>query len=232
MNRAMIDHERLTRWYDFQAPIYHYWRDDYDGSLIAAVSGLLSDNHEGSPKKALDVGCGSGLLAIGLGQKHPDWEITGVDPSAGLLKIARREAGKRGLTKVVFAEGVVARLAYQGAEFDLVVAAGLFPNINDHLGALVEIKRVLKPDGTLAIIEFDRTNLGAPGRVFFNVMIMGYRLFSWAFRCFRFADDWNIEKSTIDTEAFLATLSQAGFRIHARHHAGDHVIFVLGNVES
>ncbi|MEI7437631.1 MAG: methyltransferase domain-containing protein [bacterium] len=223
----MIDSKRLTRWYDFQAPVYHFWRDNYESSLVAVVAKLLTDNE--SPKEVLDVGCGSGLLAVGLGIKHPNWRITGVDPSIGMLTIARKAAIKRGLGNLVFTEGIVARLEFPDARFDVIVASGLFPNINDHAGALAEMKRVLKPGGTMAVIEFDRTSMGTLSRAFFNCMIIGYRMISGVFRRFRFAVDWDIEKSTIDRSVFLDTLTNSGFAVSALRSAGDHMVFVLRN---
>ena len=221
----MIDSKRLTNWYNFQAPIYHFWRDDYQTPLISDILELVAANAE--PKEVLDVGCGSGLLAIGLALQHSNWKIYGVDPAVGLLKIAHREGNKRSLSNTLtFSEGTVSALEFPDNRFDVVMAAGMFPNINDHASALQEIKRVLKPDGTLAIVEFDRTKMSQADRLFFKVMIFGYQVITTLFPRFRFAGRWNIETSTIDQEPFLVTAREIGLTVASVKSSGNQMIIL------
>jgi ubiquinone/menaquinone biosynthesis C-methylase UbiE len=60
----MIDSTRLINWYNFQAPFYHMWRDNYRSLLVRRVAAMLTDNQQ--PKIVLDAACGSGLFTIGL----------------------------------------------------------------------------------------------------------------------------------------------------------------------
>ena len=45
-------------------------------------------------KRVLDIGTGSGRLAIELAKARPDWQITGIDISEDMLKIARQNAAQ------------------------------------------------------------------------------------------------------------------------------------------
>lgn len=221
----MIDSKRLTAWYDFQAPAYHFWRDNYDGPLVQRVSQLLSDSDGHAPLRVLDVGCGSGLFTLGLAKRHPTWALEGLDPSTGLLKIANKQAQKRNLSNVRFLAGDAMALPHGDGEFDVAVSAGMFPNINDHAAALAQIHRVLKPGGQLIVVEFDRTTMTRTTRLFFKGMIAAYKIISLVFRRFRFADRWNVESSTIDGQRFSHNLDQAGFEPSALLREHSHMIF-------
>ncbi len=221
----MIDSKRLTAWYDFQAPAYHLWRDDYDSPLVERVSTLLAERSVDSTRSAMDAGCGSGMFAIGLAKRLRGWVFHGVDASTGLLGIARKQAAKRNLANVTFTEGDVTALTQADASFDCVIAAGLFPNLNDHAAALRELVRVLKPDGQIVIIEFDRTAMSTGTRLFFRGMIAAYKAVSMVFRRFRFADKWNVETSTIDRQRFTTDLINAGLEPINVLQEHNHLIF-------
>ncbi len=221
----MIDAKKLSAWYDFQAPLYHLWRDDYAHPLVGLVADLLARDQ---PQRILDVGCGSGQFSLGIALSRRDASIEGVDRSLGLLKIARRQAEKRSLDNVRFHQGDALSLEYGEIAFMSVVAAGLFPNLGEPHRGLLEMFRVLKPGGQLVVVEFDRSSMRAGTRLFFHVMIGGYRLFSRLFPRFRFADEWNIELSTIDETQFENDLRAAGFDVKKKIRAHDHLIFECG----
>ena len=90
----MIDSAKLSRWYDFQAPFYRLWRDDYDGRLVCAVEELCGPAKEGL--RLLDAGSGTGCFSIGVGSRRPGWTIEALDASPGMLRVGRAQAARGG----------------------------------------------------------------------------------------------------------------------------------------
>jgi ubiquinone/menaquinone biosynthesis C-methylase UbiE len=221
----VIDSDKLRNWYDFQAPLYHLWRDDYDGPLVRAAVGALGPG--GPPSRILDAGCGTGLFSIGLARCFDASRIEGLDVSAGMIRVAGRQARRLGLRNAVFRQGDVTDPPYPDGSFDAVVAAGLLPNLNDWSAALAQFHRVLQPEGQLLVIEFDRSSLGVGGRAFFRSMILGYKVTSSVFRRFRFADRWNIRVSTVERATLERHLREAGFRQHGFDRRHGHLIYLL-----
>ena len=76
----------------------------------------LATNH--SPFAVLDVGTGSGCIAIALKKKHPEWEVTGIDISAEAIEVAKENA-TRNEVNVDFR---VADIFDFNGDFDVVVS--------------------------------------------------------------------------------------------------------------
>ena len=106
----MIDHDKLRNWYDFQAPFYRLWRNDYDSPLLDRVETILEGL--GDDLTVLDAGCGTGLVSIGLGRRRPRWSLLrlllarerpggpgGRARSTGRSGPGRRAAGRSGGVK-------------------------------------------------------------------------------------------------------------------------------------
>ncbi len=225
----MINEERLTRWYDFQAPFYHFWRDSYDSDVIAVIAEAVFA--DGSARRVLDVGCGSGWVTVGLAVRQPGSDFIGIDPSLGLLRIGRDESVKRGLSNLRFQEGSVYALPFEDNAFDVLTVGGLFPNINDPVQAIAEMARVLRPGGTLVIVEYDRSAMTDFSRLFYKTMVFGYHMISLVIRRFRFATQWNLEQGTVDRGDLIKRLSDGGFRVNAEHAADHQMIIILESIQ-
>jgi demethylmenaquinone methyltransferase/2-methoxy-6-polyprenyl-1,4-benzoquinol methylase len=107
-----------------------------------------------SPKRVLDLGCGTGDLTIAIARLAGEVEIVGLDYSQPMLEIARRKA--KGL-KVAFVNGDAANLAFPDNYFDCVGISFAFRNLTYRnpltQRALSEVLRVLKPGGRFVIVE-------------------------------------------------------------------------------
>jgi len=101
----------------------------------------------------LEVGIGTGA---NLGLYPSNIELTGIEPSSGMLERARLKAERLGLSVDLRQEGVE-RLDLPSDRFDTVVSTLVFCAVRDPLAGLTEVRRVLKPGGTLVMLEHTRS---------------------------------------------------------------------------
>lgn len=98
----------------------------------------------------LEIGIGSGLNLPHYGRAVP--EVTGIDPSAALLRRAREAAHHLELP-LRLVRGLAETLPFRSGAFDTVVTTWTFCTISDPNLAAAEIKRVLRRDGALLFVE-------------------------------------------------------------------------------
>jgi arsenite methyltransferase len=108
-------------------------------------------------ERLLDLGCGPGLLAVELAEEvGPDGHVTALDPSEPMLAIVREEVAARDLEqRVTVRVGDAHELPFEAGTFDGVVAVQVLEHLDDVLGALAEIRRVLRDEGRLVVIDTD-----------------------------------------------------------------------------
>jgi ubiquinone/menaquinone biosynthesis C-methylase UbiE len=111
--------------------------------------------------KVLDVGTGTGLLAIGLAKRIPGVEVIGLDLSDVVLELARDNVQKSGeLLRVSFEKGDAEDMPFEDGAFDLVISSNTLHLIKSPIKMFNEIHRVLKPKGRFFISDFRRSWLG------------------------------------------------------------------------
>ncbi|HVF29172.1 MAG TPA: bifunctional demethylmenaquinone methyltransferase/2-methoxy-6-polyprenyl-1,4-benzoquinol methylase UbiE [Pyrinomonadaceae bacterium] len=119
----------------------------------------------GEGSRALDVACGTGDLTLALGEAGQG-RIVGVDFCRPMLEIAARKPATNGQT-IPFIEGDALRLPFADSSFDVVTIAFGLRNLAGVENGLRELRRVLKPGGRIAVLEFSQPVL--PGfRALFN----------------------------------------------------------------
>jgi demethylmenaquinone methyltransferase / 2-methoxy-6-polyprenyl-1,4-benzoquinol methylase len=98
--------------------------------------------------RVADVATGTGPVAVAartiVGNKGV---VVGVDPSAGMLRVARQKAGGS------FVQAVGEALALRGGTFDMLTMGYALRHVSDLRKAFTEYRRVLKPGGQLVIME-------------------------------------------------------------------------------
>lgn len=105
-------------------------------------------------RRVLDLACGTGDLALEIRRAAaPDCEVIGADFSGPMLRHAHRK-DRDGSINWVEADGL--RLPFQDAQFDLLTIAFGIRNMESMQQGLSEMLRVLRPGGTLAILEFSQ----------------------------------------------------------------------------
>lgn len=126
--------------------IDQYWR-------TRAVR-LLRDEQ---PTRVLDVATGTADLAIKVQETLQPRETIGVDLSEAMLEQGREKVEQRGLSnRISLRRADVASLPFEEAAFDAALVAFGVRNFEDLDAGLTETRRVLRPGGSLVVLEFSR----------------------------------------------------------------------------
>jgi ubiquinone/menaquinone biosynthesis C-methylase UbiE len=106
--------------------------------------------------RALDVGCGTGTLAVLIKQLYPAVEVVGLDPDPKALARAMRKAAKARVS-VGFDQGFSDQLPYPPESFDRVFSSFMFHHlpVDVREKTLREVRRVLAPGGSLHFVDFE-----------------------------------------------------------------------------
>lgn len=144
----------VRRDYDRRARAYESrWR-----WYLEATVGRTLDRIDPRPDvRILDVGAGTGFLLNRLAREHPPGLLAGVDLSGGMLGVARRRLPPG----VILVQADAAALPFPYGTFGEVVSSSAFHFWRRPLEGLREIRRVLKPGGTLTLTDWSRDFLGS-----------------------------------------------------------------------
>lgn len=103
-------------------------------------------------ERILDVGAGTGTLALAVADAHPAARVVGVDPSSGYVDYANTRAEGRA---VRFFAGDARQLAFDDGAFDRTLSLLVFNFIPDAARALAEMTRVTRTGGVVAAAVWD-----------------------------------------------------------------------------
>ncbi|HEX4959308.1 MAG TPA: class I SAM-dependent methyltransferase [Thermoanaerobaculia bacterium] len=150
----------------------------------AAWMGFLASAVGEAPKSVLDVGTGTGFLALLLAELGH--RVKGLDLSPGMVEQARHNGAERGL-QAEFAVGDAEILPEPDAAYDVVVNRNVLWTLPRPESALADWKRVLKPGGLLVVIDGDWFDNPFPYRV---KRFLGHLLVAVT----RFENLWAVER--------------------------------------
>ena len=102
-------------------------------------------------QRVLDVACGPGFLTRQFASVAG--EVVGIDVTNKFLTMAAAAAKKDGLSNLSFQQGDVNELPFEAASFDIVCCRAAFHHFPQPERVLSEMSRVLKPGGTIAIVD-------------------------------------------------------------------------------
>ncbi|HZS55486.1 MAG TPA: class I SAM-dependent methyltransferase [Bryobacteraceae bacterium] len=115
-------------------------------------------------QRVLDIGCGTGTLAILVKKLHPDVEVTGLDPDPKALARSKEKA-RRARVSIRFDQGFSEELPYPDGSFDRVLSSLMLHHLKStgKEQTLREVRRVLAPGGSLHLLDFEQPEKSAQG---------------------------------------------------------------------
>jgi len=116
---------------------------------------LHADTFYPSGSVVLEVGCGIGAQTVTLARRSPDATIVAMDISEEFLVAAQERIRSAGFRNVVFQQADVYSMTFAPDAFDHVFACFVLEHLSRPREALVHLCRVLKPGGTITVIEGD-----------------------------------------------------------------------------
>ena len=135
---------------------------------------MLLDQAELQPgQRVLDLGCGTGTLALMAAEREPGLEVIGLDADPEILIRARDKAAAAG-AEIRFDQGFSTSLPYEDESFDRVCSTLFFHHLKpaDKRRTAAEVARVLRPGGQLHVADF-----GPPGDPLMQAAFLTVRLF-------------------------------------------------------
>ena len=146
---------------------HHHHGDDFDWEALAdslvldaaitmpIVDDVVASSVPADVTRVIDVGCGPGAVAVHLAQVLPGARVTALDSSEPLLERVRARAADAGVgDRVVTVVGDLDHPLPDLGPVDLVWASMVVHHVADPVATLVALRGLLRPRGTLVLVEF------------------------------------------------------------------------------
>ncbi|MDF1727029.1 MAG: methyltransferase domain-containing protein [Sulfitobacter sp.] len=145
--------------------------DNYDDRHIAFLEELWGEGYlspggpqevarviEGLPvreARMLDIGCGSGAIAVALVQEHGAGHVTGIDVETPVCAASRRRVAQAGLSdRIEIVEVTPGPLPFDAESFDIVFSKDSIIHIPDKEALAADVFRILRPGGWFAASDW------------------------------------------------------------------------------
>ena len=125
--------------------------------------------------RLLDVGVGTGNLALAALERWPQTQVTGIDASGEMIRaveaLATRRLGETSSGRLTTETAVAAKLPFADRTFDLAMSSFVLQLVPNRSKALREIRRVLRPGATLGYVTWLKDKRAfAPDRIFDDLL--------------------------------------------------------------
>lgn len=147
--------EQVRDMFDNIAPAYDFMNRAMTFGIDRRWRRIAVDMVARNPHDSiLDIATGTGDLAMLLARRTQARRITGLDLSQGMIDIGRRKIERAGLAgRIELICGDSLAMPFADAQFDAITVAYGVRNFADLLAGYREMARVLRPGGTLTVIE-------------------------------------------------------------------------------
>ena len=132
-----------------------YWRDVYHADTLRAfiyrerrstVLSLVDKLRLSGSSRVLEVGCGAGSTSVALARRG--YKVIAVDTVDDMIQLTRQAADRVGQgANVETTSADICHLSFPGQHFDLILAVGVIPWLDQPGNAVTELHRVAKPGG-------------------------------------------------------------------------------------
>jgi ubiquinone/menaquinone biosynthesis C-methylase UbiE len=144
-SRIPLDEKQFTG-----SEVAHFY-DDHARRFMGPVHRLCAARTAAlglNGKRVLDIGTGTGLLAMEIARSSPACQITGIDISEDMLKIARENSLRQNLTeRIAYQQASAEALPFPDNSFDIVISSASLHLWNDPVKIFNEMARVTAPGG-------------------------------------------------------------------------------------
>jgi len=157
--RVALEKRQVERAYELYAPVYDFI---FDWIFAPGRSAAIRQLDLKANETVLEVGIGTGL---NLPLYPPSCRLTGIDLSQEMLDKAVERAQKLAMPNVVLKVMDATSMDFAENEFDKAVATYTISAVPDPVAVLREMRRVVKPGGTLVILNHFRSERRLSGRL-------------------------------------------------------------------
>lgn len=155
----MSDHNSKKNWFGD-------WADEYDetigkvGKHHDLLDLVVESSHAEENDHILDIGCGTGILALKF-LKKSDCQVTGIDGSPEMLAVFEKKINKLGLNeKISCRYEELSNMEFDEETFDIISSTFTLHHIKDKYPMIEKIFKMLKSGGRLIIGEIDMDATG------------------------------------------------------------------------
>jgi demethylmenaquinone methyltransferase/2-methoxy-6-polyprenyl-1,4-benzoquinol methylase len=209
-------YDAFTRWFSFGMDAV--WKR----SAIHAASRPLGEG--AAVQRALDLAAGTGDLAIGIARALPSARVTAIDASARMIEAANaRLLSTAGdvPSRITTMVGDMTSTGLPDASMDVITAGYGLRNVPDATQAIAEMRRVLRRDGRLVLLDFYRPESQVWRALFLGYLQLAGNAVGWLWHRDPVVYGY-IARSIehfMSWQAMSALLTQHGFRVvHVERH--------------
>ena len=188
---------------------YFHWRNAQYPNYIALMPVTGCDD-----RRVLDFGCGPGHDLVGFGVYSRCARLAGVDVSASSVREAQTRLALHDIHAELRCVAANAPLPFEDASFDHVHSSGVLHHVEDPIATLRELKRVLKPGGSMHVMVYHYNSIWMHLKVAYHRAIVEGRFADLSSRE-QFARSTDGEDCPIarcyEPKEFIAVANAAGF---------------------